>query len=78
MNRRKRREQRTKALERAGRGGCHPVQARPQVQHWLERADAQLYRAKAEGRNRSCLEPAAGGIEAQMTMFGQSWFQTPE
>lgn len=59
-------------------GAYSPVQARPQVQHWLERADAQLYRAKAEGRNRSCLEPPAGGTEAQMSMFGQSWFQTPE
>lgn len=26
---------------------------------WMERADQQLYRAKSEGRNRVCLEPAA-------------------
>lgn len=27
------------------------------AQSWIERADRQLYRAKSEGRNRSCLEP---------------------
>jgi hypothetical protein len=26
---------------------------------WTERADRQLYRAKALGRNRVCLEPSA-------------------
>lgn len=59
-------------------GAFSPVQARPEAQQWLARADAQLYRAKADGRNRSCLEPPAGEAEAQMSMFGQSWFQTPE
>lgn len=59
-------------------GAFSPVQARPQAQPWLERADAQLYRAKAGGRNRSCLEPPTGGAEAQLSMFGQSWFHTPE
>ena len=24
---------------------------------WMERTDRQLYRAKAEGRNRACFEP---------------------
>jgi diguanylate cyclase len=24
---------------------------------WMERADRQLYRAKAEGRDRACFEP---------------------
>ena len=59
-------------------GAFSQVQAKPQSQHWLERADVQLYRAKAEGRNRSCLEPPMAGADAQMSMFGQSWFQTPE
>ncbi len=59
-------------------GAFSPVRRRPESQQWLERADVQLYRAKADGRNRSCLEPPADGAEAQMSMFGQSWFQTPE
>jgi diguanylate cyclase (GGDEF)-like protein len=33
---------------------------------WLQRADLQLYRAKAEGRDRVCLEPsAANDVSAQ-------------
>jgi len=33
---------------------------------WLQRADQQLYRAKAEGRDRVCLEPsAANEVSAQ-------------
>ena len=60
-------------------GAFAPIEPRPQGHHWLERADRQLYRAKAEGRNRSCLEPAPDGdAEAQLSMFGQSWFHTPE
>ena len=60
-------------------GAFAPIEAKPQAQHWLERADRQLYRAKSEGRNRSCLEvPADSDAEAQLSMFGQSWFHTPE
>jgi diguanylate cyclase (GGDEF)-like protein len=60
-------------------GAFAPVDPRPQAHQWLERADRQLYRAKTEGRNRSCLEPPAiGDTEAQLSMFGQSWFHTPE
>ena len=33
------------------------VRSTPKV--WMERADRQLYRAKAEGRDRVCLEPSA-------------------
>ena len=60
-------------------GAFAPIEPRPQAQQWLERADRQLYRAKAEGRNRSCLEAAPDSdAEAQMSMFGQSWFHTPD
>lgn len=40
---------------------------------WMERADAQLYRAKAQGRNRVCLEPAAVSVvsaEEKALLFG--------
>jgi diguanylate cyclase len=60
-------------------GAFAPVEQRPRGNQWLERADRQLYRAKAEGRNRSCLEPAPeGDTDAQLSMFGHSWFHTPE
>jgi diguanylate cyclase (GGDEF)-like protein len=59
-------------------GAFAPVEVRPQAQQWLERADQQLYRAKAEGRNRSCLLPPESANASQLSMFGQSWFQTPE
>jgi diguanylate cyclase len=59
-------------------GAFAPVDARPQAEQWLERADRQLYRAKAEGRNRSCIEPPDAGSDAQMSMFGQSWFLPPD
>jgi diguanylate cyclase (GGDEF)-like protein len=59
-------------------GAFSPIDARPDRRQWLERADAQLYRAKAEGRDRSCLEPPMARDDAQLSMFGQSWFQTPQ
>ena len=60
-------------------GAFAPIEPHPQAQQWIERADRQLYRAKAEGRNRSCLEvPPDANAEAQLSMFGQSWFHTPE
>ena len=60
-------------------GAFAPIQARAQVAQWLERADRQLYLAKTGGRNRSCLEPPPDpNTGAQMSMFGQSWFDTPE
>ena len=42
---------------------------------WIERADEQLYRAKAEGRNRVCLEPQADSVvsaEEKSLLFGLS------
>ncbi len=40
-------------------GAFAPPWVRSSAKLWMRRADEQLYRAKAEGRNRSCLEPAA-------------------
>lgn len=41
-------------------GGAYaPAWVRSAARYWLARADAQLYRAKAEGRNRSCFEPSS-------------------
>jgi diguanylate cyclase (GGDEF)-like protein len=37
-------------------GAFAPQWVRSSPQLWIERADQQLYRAKAEGRNRACLE----------------------
>lgn len=48
---------------------------------WIERADVQLYRAKAEGRNRVCLEPSAVSVvsaEEKALLFGISQFQDIE
>ena len=45
---------------------------------WIERADQQLYRAKAEGRNRACLEqPTVSQVSAEEKglLFGTSQFQ---
>ncbi|MCY4754806.1 GGDEF domain-containing protein [Pelomonas aquatica] len=38
-------------------GAFAPPWVRSSALLWTERADRQLYRAKAEGRNRACLEP---------------------
>ena len=40
-------------------GAFAPPWVRSSGRLWIERADAQLYRAKGEGRNRTCLEPTA-------------------
>jgi len=40
-------------------GAFAPQWVRTTPRLWMDRADVQLYRAKSEGRNRSCLEPAA-------------------
>jgi diguanylate cyclase len=41
-------------------GAFAPQWVRSTPALWIERADQQLYRAKAQGRNRTCLEPTAG------------------
>ncbi len=47
---------------------------------WIERADEQLYRAKAEGRNRVCLEPQLDSVvsaEEKSLLFGFSPVDEP-
>ncbi len=43
-------------------GAFAPQWVRSSSLLWMERADRQLYRAKAEGRNRTCLEPHADSL----------------
>ena len=40
-------------------GAFAPQWVRSTPTLWIDRADRQLYRAKAGGRNRTCLEPPA-------------------
>ncbi|WP_374661293.1 GGDEF domain-containing protein [Inhella sp.] len=44
-------------------GGAYaPQWVRSSPLLWMERADRQLYRAKAEGRNRACFEPLVDSV----------------
>jgi len=43
-------------------GAFAPQWVRSSPLLWIERADRQLYRAKAEGRNRACLEPQTDSL----------------
>ncbi|MBN8503239.1 MAG: GGDEF domain-containing protein [Burkholderiales bacterium] len=44
-------------------GGAYaPQWVRSSPLLWMERADRQLYRAKAEGRNRACFEPQVDSV----------------
>jgi diguanylate cyclase len=43
-------------------GAFAPPWVRSSPLLWTERADRQLYRAKAEGRNRACLEPQVDSL----------------
>ena len=59
-------------------GGAYaPQWVRSTIALWIERADRQLYRAKAEGRNRACLEqPPVSMVSAEEKglLFGTSQF----
>jgi len=62
-------------------GAFAPQWVRSSPQLWIERADLQLYRAKAQGRNRVCLEPAAVSVvsaEEKALLFGISQYQDIE
>ena len=63
-------------------GGAYaPQWVRSSATLWIERADQQLYRAKADGRNRACLEqPTVSMVSAEEKgmLFGTSQFQDIE
>jgi diguanylate cyclase (GGDEF)-like protein len=62
-------------------GAFAPQWVRSSPALWIERADVQLYRAKAQGRNRVCLEPSAVSVvsaEEKALLFGISQFQDIE
>lgn len=62
-------------------GAFAPQWVRSSPALWIERADVQLYRAKAQGRNRACLEPSAVSVvsaEEKALLFGISQFQDIE
>ena len=62
-------------------GAFAPQWVRSSAALWIERADQQLYRAKAEGRNRACLEqPTVSLVSAEEKglLFGTSQFQDLE
>jgi diguanylate cyclase len=59
-------------------GAFAPQWVRSSAALWIERSDQQLYRAKAAGRNRACLEePIVSQVSAEEKgmLFGQSQFQ---
>lgn len=62
-------------------GAFAPQWVRSSPPLWIERADLQLYRAKAAGRNQVCLEPSAVSAvsaEEKALLFGISQFQDIE
>jgi diguanylate cyclase (GGDEF)-like protein len=59
-------------------GAFAPQWVRSSAPLWIERADRELYRAKATGRNRACLEqPPLSQVSAEEKglLFGTSQFQ---
>ncbi|GAP38036.1 GGDEF domain-containing protein [Piscinibacter sakaiensis] len=62
-------------------GAFAPQWVRSSALLWIERADQQLYRAKTEGRNRTCLEHVTVlqvSPEEKGLLFGTSQFQDLE
>jgi len=54
-------------------GAFAPRWVRSTAELWIERADSELYRAKADGRNRVCIEPQpilAVSAEEKNLLFG--------
>ncbi len=61
-------------------GAFAPQWVRSTAALWLARADAQLYRAKAEGRNRTCLEQPPDvqvSAEEKSMLFSTAQFDDP-
>ena len=59
-------------------GAFAPQWVRSSAALWIERADQQLYRAKAAGRDRACLEqPTVSlvSVEEKSLLFGTSQYQ---
>lgn len=62
-------------------GAFAPQWVRSSTSLWIERADRQLYRGKAQGRNCVCLEPlpvSSVSAEEKGMLFGISLFQDLE
>lgn len=63
-------------------GGAYaPQWVRSSPALWMERADTQLYRAKAQGRNRVCIEPTAlseVSAEEKGLLFGSGFVPLDE
>lgn len=62
-------------------GAFAPQWVRSSAPLWVERADQQLYQAKADGRNRACLEhPLVSNVSAEekALLFSSSQFEDPE
>jgi diguanylate cyclase len=62
-------------------GAFAPQWVRSTAALWLERADRQLFQAKAEGRNRTCLESAPDpqvSAEEKNLLFSTSQFDSLE